>query len=384
MTNPTPRDKESNETRHLRLQRTIVSGRTVPKLTGVRVPSDNQIRNRNALPVPAADEHSDEWRDEVASRLNRYRARRRPNPDLSFRFDFESQRQANRELVTGNLVLPGSSRKPAEIAGAPAVPATPPAHEIAALFADALEHAAAPGPFETAEPPADIETPAAEQNDIASPLPKPPRRRKIIEFPRPAAQFYVAPHELAEPVVQPPRILEALPIAEEDLLPVVPAITLDEAPQTAAEDLALELPLAPAPIGRRAAASLIDCGVGAAALALFAYVLLETSSIHTVPLGVLLHNRAAALAAGATAAVLWMGYHYMFLVWGEASAGVRAAGLELRTFDGQRASRRDRRRRAFAIVISALAGGLGFLWAVFDEDSLGWHDRISRTYIVAR
>ena len=24
--------------------------------------------------------------------------------------------------------------------------------------------------------------------------------------------------------------------------------------------------------------------------------------------------------------------------------------------------------------------GLGFLWSLFDEDRLGWHDRITRTY----
>jgi uncharacterized RDD family membrane protein YckC len=33
-----------------------------------------------------------------------------------------------------------------------------------------------------------------------------------------------------------------------------------------------------------------------------------------------------------------------------------------------------------ALLLSALPLGLGLLWAVFDEDRLGWHDRISGTY----
>ena len=37
-------------------------------------------------------------------------------------------------------------------------------------------------------------------------------------------------------------------------------------------------------------------------------------------------------------------------------------------------------RRVGALLLSALPLGMGLLWAVFDEDHLGWHDRISGTY----
>jgi hypothetical protein len=36
--------------------------------------------------------------------------------------------------------------------------------------------------------------------------------------------------------------------------------------------------------------------------------------------------------------------------------------------------------RIAALFLSAAPVGLGFLWALIDEDSLGWHDRLSRTY----
>jgi len=60
---------------------------------------------------------------------------------------------------------------------------------------------------------------------------------------------------------------------------------------------------------------------------------------------------------------------------------MRAVGLELCAFDGEAAAIRARRNRAFAATLSALSVGLGFLWAFVDEDTLGWHDRISETYL---
>jgi hypothetical protein len=32
-------------------------------------------------------------------------------------------------------------------------------------------------------------------------------------------------------------------------------------------------------------------------------------------------------------------------------------------------------------MMSALSLGVGFVWALVDEDTLGWHDRISGTYM---
>lgn len=349
------------------------------------MPGDSHIRNNAKPAASGAGERPEAWRDEVSSRLDHYRARRRRyNPDLSLRFDFESQRQANRNLVTGSLVAPGTARKPPDSATAN-VETGPPAHEIAALFADALEEASLASEASPDRPQAAEPVLESSCNVPADPPPaKPVRPRKIIEFPRPAAQVYYAANELAEPVMQPPRILEALPVTEEELLPVVPAITLDEVPEDALQPLDVELPICPAAVSRRAAAALMDCGVIATALALFACVLLKISAVATLPVASLSHNRAAIIAATITVAAFWIGYHYLTLVFGGTTIGMRTTGLELRSFKGVTPNQQTRKRRVYALIISAIAAGLGFAWAFFDEDTLGWHDRISKTYLVSR
>jgi len=55
-------------------------------------------------------------------------------------------------------------------------------------------------------------------------------------------------------------------------------------------------------------------------------------------------------------------------------------GISLCTFDDEHPTRMQLRDRLGALMISLLPMGLGFAWAIFDEDHLSWHDRISRTY----
>jgi uncharacterized RDD family membrane protein YckC len=333
--------------------------------------------NRNSS-APSADGSTDAWREELASRVDRYRAkRRRYNPDLSLRLDFESQRKANRSLVSANIVPvpPEPGQAPTD---SHTQETTAAAQEIAALFVEALDQTSGVK-VDAVVPSTPEATPA-----ISQPAPKPRRPRKIIEFPRPAAHFYYLGEELAEPVVETPRILEAAPITEEKLLPAVPAITLDEAPQ-AQESLPGEIALAvrPAALAQRVLAAAVDAFVLGAALTLFGYVLLKISPITTIPLS-LTRSRAAILAAAATAAVFWTAYHYLMLVCGTRTLGMRMAGLRISSFDGTPVKRTVRRRRVLAMLVSVLAAGLGFFWAAFDEDTLGWHDRISRTYLVSR
>ena len=51
--------------------------------------------------------------------------------------------------------------------------------------------------------------------------------------------------------------------------------------------------------------------------------------------------------------------------------------------DGEIPGRSTRRWRALAMALSAVSLGLGFLWCLLDEDTLCWHDRITRTYLSA-
>jgi uncharacterized RDD family membrane protein YckC len=85
---------------------------------------------------------------------------------------------------------------------------------------------------------------------------------------------------------------------------------------------------------------------------------------------------------GAAAALLILGalYQAFFFTLGEATPGMKYARISLCTFDDQRPTRAQLRGRLVALLLSVLPLGLGMVWAIFDEDHLSWHDRLSRTY----
>ncbi|MEP7353736.1 MAG: RDD family protein [Acidobacteriota bacterium] len=60
--------------------------------------------------------------------------------------------------------------------------------------------------------------------------------------------------------------------------------------------------------------------------------------------------------------------------------GMRFAGLRLVDFDGRRATRNQRIIRQIAGVLSVISAGVGVVWALLDEESLTWHDHISKTF----
>src|SRR5258708_4371224 len=62
------------------------------------------------------------------------------------------------------------------------------------------------------------------------------------------------------------------------------------------------------------------------------------------------------------------------------SPGMRFARLRLVNFDGRRPNREQRVYRMAAGCLSVMAAGLGLMWALVDEESLTWHDHISKTF----
>lgn len=62
------------------------------------------------------------------------------------------------------------------------------------------------------------------------------------------------------------------------------------------------------------------------------------------------------------------------------SAGQRWARLRLVNFDGQRPTRTQRFYRLASGLLSLLAAGIGLLWSLVDEETLTWHDHISKTF----
>jgi len=84
----------------------------------------------------------------------------------------------------------------------------------------------------------------------------------------------------------------------------------------------------------------------------------------------------AALALAATAIL----YKTVFSLFAEATPGMKYAGISLCTFDDKVPTRAQRVKRLCALCLSLLPMGLGLVWSIFDEDNLGWHDRLSGTY----
>lgn len=86
---------------------------------------------------------------------------------------------------------------------------------------------------------------------------------------------------------------------------------------------------------------------------------------------------------GALAAVILTGvlYQAFFLMLTLSTPGMMYARILLCTFDNEYPTRPQLRDRLVALLVSLFPMGLGLAWAIFDEDHLSWHDRISRTYL---
>jgi len=62
--------------------------------------------------------------------------------------------------------------------------------------------------------------------------------------------------------------------------------------------------------------------------------------------------------------------------------GMQSWGLRVETSERQAPSVRQATVRFVAAALSWLPLGLGFIWQLWDKDSLTWHDRISRTRLM--
>ncbi len=80
------------------------------------------------------------------------------------------------------------------------------------------------------------------------------------------------------------------------------------------------------------------------------------------------------------AVVIGMFYRFLWCLANGDTPGMRFAGLRLVDFDGRRPDREQRGVRQVAGILSVLSAGLGLVWALVDEESLTWHDHISKTF----
>lgn len=94
-------------------------------------------------------------------------------------------------------------------------------------------------------------------------------------------------------------------------------------------------------------------------------------------------TRIDALVHLATLGLLYAQYVALFTYFARATPGMTLRGLRLVSLDGLEPSSRQLLWRSFGYLVSAGTMMLGFVWALWDEDQLSWHDRISQTCITS-
>ncbi len=89
-------------------------------------------------------------------------------------------------------------------------------------------------------------------------------------------------------------------------------------------------------------------------------------------------NAAVYLAA---LSVVYFQYFALFTVFGATTPGMMFRGLQVMSFSGDTPTPRQMLLRSAGYMLSAGTCFIGFLWALWDEDQLTWHDRLSKTYL---
>jgi len=83
----------------------------------------------------------------------------------------------------------------------------------------------------------------------------------------------------------------------------------------------------------------------------------------------------------ATFAIVYLQYFALFTIFGGTTPGMMVRGLQVVSFSGEPPTPRQMLLRSTGYMLSAGTCFLGFLWAMWDEDELTWHDRLSRTHL---
>lgn len=175
-----------------------------------------------------------------------------------------------------------------------------------------------------------------------------------------------------EPRKQSPERFE-ISISNLDALPVAGQAPWMTSPAASA-DFQHAHPLSVAPLRDRRRAAIFDAGLLAISyggmLALF-----------TVLGGHIGLNKLDLVVAGATFALFYAQYFALFTIFGGSTPGMMLRRLHVVSFDGGIPTSRQMAWRSLGYLISAGTCFLGFLWSLWDDDQLCWHDRISHTYL---
>jgi uncharacterized RDD family membrane protein YckC len=247
------------------------------------------------------------------------------------------------------------------------------------------EPAALTSPYEAAE---------SFEFEAYEPIAPTPLPANLIEFPR----VLVAPRKARPRLAEGPlrddadvnaqlRIFEVDSLslshqpAETSVTPEWSSIRLDAAvPSHAVEHPQMPgthaTPIQTAPLRSRVAAFTVDTACAIAATAIFAGVFAAI----TRHAGLMPEKKPVILGVIAVFFLLKLAYQTLFFTLNESTPGMRMARIALCTFGDENPTRKALRRRIGATVLATCPMGLGLVWGWFDDDRLGWHDRMTRTY----
>jgi uncharacterized RDD family membrane protein YckC len=92
-------------------------------------------------------------------------------------------------------------------------------------------------------------------------------------------------------------------------------------------------------------------------------------------------SKLTAVVYTTTFAIVYLQYFALFTIFGGTTPGMMLRNLQVTSFSGEPPTPRQMLLRSLGYMLSAGTFFLGFLWSMWDEDQLTWHDRLSRTYL---
>jgi uncharacterized RDD family membrane protein YckC len=364
-------------------------------------------------PEPYLPDEQERWRSEVASRISNYKARRRRKMegDFSMKLEFEApepqvaspsavqlasavaEQKSSGEVCDTNYYRRVNAEAIAysAAAAAAALEDYDPDFDFVGRTESVVEEPRIRDPLNTdlilSPEPENAEALHAQLDAVlAEPaiVPVNPQTNNVILFPRPMIEPPLAPppttrDELAERVFDRPRILDV----PEDNVPTIEGplfadIHLDGEPdEMVASEKPLtgfEIPLQVAPMMQRAFAGACDWGI--VTIASIVFFVLSWKSLDGLP-----STKPGIAALMMVPVALWTVYQFLFHLYAGETPGMRMAHLRLCDFQREMPEWELRKKRAIYATFSCLAVGVGYLWALVDEDTLCWHDRASHTYL---
>jgi uncharacterized RDD family membrane protein YckC len=123
----------------------------------------------------------------------------------------------------------------------------------------------------------------------------------------------------------------------------------------------------------RALAAALDASIIVIALAVFGVIFRLAGGAFVF------NGKTAPMFMGVAAGVVIF-YRLLWCLANGDTAGQSWTRLRLVNFDGQAPTRAQRFYRTASGFLSVLAGGIGLLWGLVDEETLTWHDHMSKTF----